>query len=162
MGGGNKRVNLKVDSVYSLVDIMDVEDGWQTCHQLKALARDGKSRVLYELAMLKQQQEPDHKKLLRALRLAGENPRVTNPRHVKQGKVHKDIYEMRADKGLARLMFFYAPPDETVVCTELFRKTDGGKDGQDTAFRRSEAMRQAYLEQLKAENREDGHDKRKK
>jgi len=54
-----------------------------------------------------------------------------------------DVYEMRADKGHARLMFFYDIEEESIIiCTNHFWK---GKGLQDTAFKKCAEFKELYL-----------------
>ncbi|HOF40838.1 MAG TPA: type II toxin-antitoxin system RelE/ParE family toxin [Candidatus Hydrogenedentes bacterium] len=130
-----------------LVDILDVKPAWQSRHTIKALAKDGKSLAVKGLADLKAVHPNDYKKIMKVIRLVAENDRVQNADHVKQGKQHNDVYEMRG--GQARLFFFYTPDaKQVVVCTNYYWKAKKSEDEQDAAFERCEKLRAAYLKSI--------------
>ena len=81
------------------------------------------------------------------MKRVGQTIRVRDPKHVKKSTnpKHKDVYEMRADKGHARLMFFYSRRDKTAVaaCTNKYWK---GQGDQNQAFELCDQLRRKYEE----------------
>jgi len=94
-------------------------------------------------------QKADFKKMIKVMKRVGQTTRVMEPKHVKKSKnaKHENVYEMRADKGHARLMFFYSESDQAavVVCTNPYWK---GKGSQDQAFDICDQLRRQYEKQL--------------
>jgi hypothetical protein len=82
---------------------------------------------------------------MKVVHLVADNHRVVNPRHVKQGRKHRSIYEMRG--GHARLFFFYTPDtDEVVVCTHTFWKAKPSTQEQNEAFEKADRLRKRYVD----------------
>ena len=130
-----------------LVDIIGVKRDWETHHRVQALAIDGGSDALKGIRDLQKRHKDDYGKLLRVLKAVAGNDRVLNPHHVKQGRVYKDVYEIRA--GHARLFFFYTPDAKAVVvCTNYYWKARDSGPEQDVEFRRCETLRLLYLKSI--------------
>ena len=73
--------------------------------------------------------------------------RVRNRNHVKQGKKHKKVFEMRG--GQARMFFFYTPDErEIVVCTNQYLKAKPSIKEQDAAFELCERLRRLYYQSI--------------
>lgn len=111
--------------------IDDHPSGWK----IRLLEIDGKSPAQVALLEWKRNSPADFKKVMKVMRLqAGQKERLKDEKHVKKSAVpaHGDVYEIRADKGHARLMFFYCTVEDTIViCTNGFWK---GKGDQSHAF----------------------------
>lgn len=110
-----------------------------------------KSPALEALVDWSQNQKPDFKKIKKVLEIVGQTHRVQNEKHVKKSRNpnHENVYEIRADKGHARLMFFYSEEEGTAIfaCTNPYWKGEGS---QDQAFETCNKLRLAY-EKQKAE-----------
>lgn len=114
-----------------LWEIPTVPDAPSNPWKVRVLAFDGKSPALNSLDEWEQRQLADFKKIIKSLRHASQTVRVHNEKFVKKcaNPDHGDVYEARADKGHARLMFFYSPRDGSViVCTNSFWKGQGSQD----------------------------------
>lgn len=109
-----------------------------------------KSPALDALESWARNQKSDFNKIIKVMKRVGQTTRVRDPKHVKKSKnsKHENVYEMRADKGHARLMFFYSENDQAVVvvCTNPYWK---GKGSQDQAFELCDQLRRQYVKQLK-------------
>lgn len=117
-----------------LWEIPTVPDAPSNPWKVQVLAIDGRSPALTALDEWSQRQVADFKKIIKSLRYASQTVRVHNEKFVKKcaNPDHGDVYEARADKGHARLMFFYsAKHDSVIVCTNSFWK---GQGSQDNAF----------------------------
>lgn len=127
-----------------LKKIEGLNDSHQTVWRVRAMAINGRSPVLTELLSWKNNSEADYKKIMKILRMVGQFHRLVDPKKVKKSanSKHHNIYELRADKGHARIMFFYAEGDEAVVvCTVPYWK---GRGKQDTAFQRCAELKMFY------------------
>ena len=128
----------------SLEDIPGVEPRFETVWKVRALVVDGRDPVRAALARWQKEYPDDFKAILKVMRLAAQQKRVNNPKHVKKSSnpAHENAYEMLAYTGVARLMFFYDEHDEAIiVCTNEFEKCRGN---QDAAFQRCVAFRELY------------------
>ncbi|MFP4166929.1 MAG: type II toxin-antitoxin system RelE/ParE family toxin [Opitutales bacterium] len=100
------------------------------------------------LADWSQHQKKDFKKIAKVIERVGQAHRVRDEKHVKKSRnpKHENVYEIRADKGHARLMFFYDDDAETAVfvCTNPCWK---GSGNQDQAFETCNQMKLAYEKQ---------------
>ena len=132
-----------------LLDIPGLRAEEQTRWQVRALAFDGQSPALVTLRQWQQTEFTDFKKIMKVMRIVGGMHRVPDENKVKRGEnpAHGEVYEMRAHKGHARLMFFYSERDDAavVVCTNDYWK---GKGSQDAAFARCAKLKQLYELQL--------------
>lgn len=119
----------------------DQPTGWK----LRLLEIDGKSPALVSLLDCKRNSPADFKKVMKVMRLqAGQKERLKDEKHVKKSAVHAhgDVYEIRADKGHARLMFFYCTmEDSIVICTNGYWK---GQGDQSQAFARCAKLKALY------------------
>lgn len=108
-----------------------------------------KSPALDALDDWGENQKADFKKIIKVMKRVGQTTRVMEPKHVKKSKnpKHENVYEMRADKGHARLMFFYSEAEQTAVavCTNPYWKGNGN---QDQAFDLCDQLRRQYEKQL--------------
>jgi hypothetical protein len=109
-----------------------------------------------------QNQKADFKKIKKAIEIVGQTQRVQNEKHVKKSSNpnHDNIYEIRAHKGHARLMFFYSEDEGTAifVCTNPYWK---GKGSQDQAFETCNKLKLAYEKQKMEEAKNEKSNKRK-
>ncbi|MBU0676493.1 MAG: type II toxin-antitoxin system RelE/ParE family toxin [Verrucomicrobia bacterium] len=122
---------------FKLKDIPGLDAAHQNRWRIKSLEIDGKNPVLAELAGWSSNAKADFNKIMKVMRYVGTQDRVRNKKHVKKSDnpKHGDVYEMRADKGSARLMFFYSERDRSVVvCTNTYWKAKDSKKEQDVAF----------------------------
>lgn len=115
--------------------------------QVKALVVDGKSPALDALESWQRYRPHDYKRIIKAIRLAAGEARVTGPRkHVgkNQNPKYGDVYEFIAYTGKARLMFFYDEATSAlIICTNAHEK--GNSSDQDAAFGRCAAYKSLYL-----------------
>ena len=116
-----------------LLEVEAVPDSPTDHWKVRAISVNGKAPALSTLSSWSKNEKADFRKIIKALRLAAATKkRVTDPRLVKKCATYDGVYEARADKGSARLMFFYSEAEEMIiVCTDGFWK--GGN--QDTAFK---------------------------
>lgn len=120
-----------------LIDIPGLEPENQTRWRVRMLAIDRKCLVLPDLVEWQKNSPADFKKIMKVMRYVGQLDQVRDEKHVKKSgnPQHGDVYEMRAHKGSARLMFFYSKRDRAVViCTNTYWKTKDSKSEQDNAF----------------------------
>lgn len=119
----------------------------QALWQVKAMVVDGRSPALSALVEWKRYRPDDYKRILKAIRLAAMERRLTGARkHVgkNQNPDHGEVYEFIAFTGKARLMFFYDETAEAIiVCTNAHEK--GNSSQQDAAFARCAAYKSLYL-----------------
>lgn len=131
-----------------LKDIPGLSLNDQCKHRIKVLAINGKSPALESLIDWQVNQTADFNKILKVIKLVGSQIRVTNPKHVKAcvGKRLDGLYEMRADKGHARLVFFYSREDDTAVavCTNPYWKAKSSKTEQTKAFQHGALLKTIY------------------
>jgi phage-related protein len=151
VSGKSEKVNLKVDTTaIRLVEIPEVGPEWESEHKIRALAVGGRAPAIDFLVQLKRDHRDDYKRILKVMRLVGTQTRVRNENHVKRGKQHREIYEMRAHKGHARLLFFYAQA-AVVICTHGFRKAkESAAAEQNREFEKCELLRKRYLNWIAA------------
>lgn len=131
----------------SLADIPGIDLGSHMRWRVVALELDGKSPVLAGLLEWKRNNEADYKKIMKVMRIAAQMERVRDPNHVKKSDNpdHKGVYEMRAHKGSARVMFFYSERDRAViVCTNPYFKSKPSQSEQDNAFALCARMKALY------------------
>ena len=98
----------------------------------------------------------DYKKIMKVLCMIGQVDRIRDEKKVKKSKnpKHDDIYEIRADKGHARLMFFYSAQDQAVVvCTNTYWKAKASQREQDQAFHVCHQLKKIYETHIQQENR---------
>lgn len=133
----------------ALAEIPGITSSDQTRWRLRVLTVNGNSPVLTSLLHWATSEKTDHKKIIKVMRIVGQSQRVTNEKHVRKSgnPAHDNVYEMRADKSRARVMFFYDDVEGRVICTVPYWKGKGhsGRD-QSTAFDRCERLRKLYFE----------------
>lgn len=130
---------------FELHEIPGLKPSEQTSWKIRALGMNGRVPALDALVDWSVSEKADYNKIMKVMRIVGQVRRVPNPKHVKKSTDPKDegAYEMRADKGHARLMFFYAEQEESlVVCTNHHWK---GKGSQAQAFKLCAELRRAFL-----------------
>lgn len=128
-----------------LQDIPGLDATCQTVWKIRSLAIDGKDPVRAALVDWQRKYPADFKAIYKVMKLAGQQHRVQNPKHIKKSSnpAHGNAYEMIAYTGVCRLMFFYDEQDASIiVCTNPFEK--GGD--QDAAFGRCAAFRDLYFQ----------------
>lgn len=140
-----KVVNSRVDFIFELYDIPDIEAAWEESHELRAIVINGKSPVLNELAAWKKTERADYKKILKVMERVARLDRVIDEKHVTADGARRGVYEMRAHKGHARVLFFYdEAPDFTVILTNCYWKGRGDQTKAfDLAVRMMELWKQA-------------------
>jgi hypothetical protein len=112
---------------------------------VRALVVDHHDPVRRALTRWQQDYPNEYKAILKVMRLAAQQRRVLNPRHVKKtnNPRHGDVYEMIAYTGIARLMFFYDDDDDAlIICTNEYEKSKGS---QESAFQRCADFRDLYF-----------------
>lgn len=130
----------------TLEDIPGLTSANPVVWKVKALAVDDRNPVLASLVDWKRHHPEAFKAIYKVMRLASQQTRVSNPKHVKKNEnpKHGEVYEMLAYGDIARVMFFYDRRNEyLIVCTNTFEK---GKGDQDAAFARCAELRRLYLE----------------
>jgi hypothetical protein len=114
--------------------------------KIRVLAVNGTSLALEGLAAWEDREPADFKKIMKVMRMLGNHGRhLRDEDKVKKcaNTAYGDVYEMRADKGKARLMFFYDDENEVlVICTNYFWK---GSGSQDTAFKHCAELKKVYF-----------------
>lgn len=145
-------VNLKVDKSSSppqmrLVEIPGFESNASDRWRIKTLEIDGKNPALSTLLDWSRAEPRDYKKIIRSLRMVAANRWVRDEKFATKSDnpAHGDVYEARADKLHARLMFFYDRDsgDAVAVCTNPYWK---GSGSQDHAFAICAAVKRKYEE----------------
>jgi hypothetical protein len=130
-----------------LIEIAGLEARHQTRWKVRALVIDKRDPVTVALVRWQREYPNDYKAIMKVMRLAAQQKRVMNPKHVKKSDDtrHGNAYEMIAYTGIARLMFFYDEHEEAlIVCTNPFEK---GVGDQSVAFQRCANLRDLYLKQ---------------
>ena len=128
-----------------LVEIPGLEPRYETEWKVRALVIECRDPVRAALVRWMREYPDDFKAIMKVMRLAAQQKRVQNQKHVKKSAnaKHGNVYEMIAYTGVARLMFFY---DETenaiIVCTNEYEKSRGD---QDAAFQRCADLRDLYV-----------------
>ncbi len=120
-----------------LLKIPGIEAHYETMWQVRVLEIEGKNLVLESLVEWRRNAPGDYKKIMKILRMVGLTDRIRDEKKVKksQNPKHKDVYEIRADKGSARLMFFYCRSSQSaVICTNTYWKAKSSQSEQDSAF----------------------------
>lgn len=128
-----------------LIQIPGIENHHQTVWQVRALEINGRNLVLPDLAEWSKSSPADYKKIMKVLCMVGQQDRIRDEKKVKKSKHHENIYEIRADKGSARLMFFYCEGTQSVViCTNTYWKTKSSAREQSQAFERCANLKKFY------------------
>lgn len=140
-----------------------IEESHETAYAVRALSCDGKSPALDALGDWLRRQPRDHKQIMAGLRyVAGtwqpwENlgrvrPNgVPEPAHGKGAPQEHRIYEVKAPKEHARILFYLAPgPPETVVLLCGFWKKRDRDPEQRRAFERARTLRNFAFDAVNA------------
>jgi hypothetical protein len=130
-----------------LIQVPGVAHHQQTVWQIRVLEINGRDLVLPTLAEWSKSSPADYKKIMKVLHMIGQVDRIRDEKKVKKSKnpKHQDIYEIRADKGSARLMFFYCKSSHSaVICTNTYWKTKSSKSEQDAAFSHCARLKEYY------------------
>ena len=129
-----------------LLDIPGLDARHQTTWKVRALVVDGRDPVRAALFRWQREYPDDYKAIMKVMRLAAQQYRVHNPKHVRKSTdpKHGNAYEMIAYTGVARLMFFYDQGDESLIlCTNEFEKSRGD---QSAAFQLCALYRDLYFQ----------------
>lgn len=144
-------MKLRAEKVTKVDGISDIsQKHWLWKLRVLTLEKDNitKSPALEALVDWEKNQKPDFKKIKKVIQIVGQTDRVKNEKHVVKSSnaKHENVYEIRADKGHARLMFFYSEDEGTAIfaCTNPYWK---GKGSQDEAFETCNKLRIAYEKQ---------------
>ena len=133
-----------------LIQIPGVTNHHQLVWQIRALQINGRNLVLGPLAEWERKSPGDYKKIMKVLSIIGQVDRIRDEKKVKKSSntKHDGVYEIRADKGSARLMFFYCEIKQAVViCTNTYWKTKSSKKEQDQAFETCHKLKLIYEQQ---------------
>lgn len=120
-----------------LIQVPGVTNHQQIIWKIRVLQINDKNLVLGYLADWQQKSFGDYKKIMKVLAMIGQVDRIRDEKKVKKSDnpKHDGIYEIRADKGSARLMFFYCgKSNSAVICTNTYWKAKASKKEQDQAF----------------------------
>lgn len=136
---------------FELVEIPDWEPAEHDVHLVRALWCGERSPALQALRDWKRSAPKDYKKIMRALSHAATTKRPTNGKLVVRDKAGRDIYELRAQGGNARLFYFYFEgAEEIIVCANEYWKSKPSSVEQERAFDRCASLRENYREYTKA------------
>ena len=133
-----------------LIHVPGVTNQHQTHWLVRVLQINGRNLVLGDLAEWQRKSPGDYKKIMKVLSMIGQVDRVRDEKKVKKSAnpKHDGVYEIRADKGSARLMFFYCEKTQAaVICTNTYWKTKSSKKEQDQAFETCHKLKQIYEQQ---------------
>ena len=133
-----------------LIQIPGVTNHHQLVWQIRALQINGRNLVLGPLAEWERKSPGDYKKIMKVISIIGQVDRIRDEKKVKKSSntKHDGVYEIRADKGSARLMFFYFEIKQAVViCTNTYWKTKSSKKEQDQAFETCHKLKLIYEQQ---------------
>lgn len=133
-----------------LIQIPGVTNHHQHVWQVRVLQINGRDLVLGSLAEWQRKSPGDYKKIMKVLSMIGQVDRIRDEKKVKRSAnpKHDGVYEIRADKGSARLMFFYCEKTQAaVICTNTYWKTKSSKKEQDQAFETCHKLKQIYEQQ---------------
>jgi putative component of toxin-antitoxin plasmid stabilization module len=134
----------------ALVEIPGVTNHQQIVWKVRALQINGRDLVLGSLAEWQNKSLGDYKKIMKVLSMIGQVDRIRDEKKVKKSAnpKHDGVYEIRADKGSARLMFFYCDKTQaTIICTNAYWKAKSSKKEQDQAFETCHKLKQIYEQQ---------------
>lgn len=144
-------MKLRAEEIKKSDGILDISQAhWIWKLRVLTLEKNGtkKSPALEALADWSKNQQKDFKKISKVIQRVGQTQRVRDEKHVKKSSnpKHENVYEIRADKGHARLMFFYSEHEKTAVfvCTNPYWKNQGS---QDQAFETCDKLRRLYEQQ---------------
>ena len=138
---------------YDLADIKGVPEFSQGLYQVKALCWEGGSLVLDALNAWKGTR--DHKKMIIGLRMMGNTPKaqMAETARVREDHKRRGIYELKALRLNARLMFFYDMiPAPRVIVTNDYWKAGSSKierKQQEEAFDDAYELMKEFQEERK-------------
>ena len=130
-----------------LIQIPGVTNHQQLVWQIRVLQINNRDLVLGPLAEWERKSPGDYKKIMKVLSIIGQVDRIRDEKKVKKSSnpKHDGVYEIRADKGSARLMFFYCEKNQAaVICTNTYWKTKSSRKEQDQAFENCHQLKQIY------------------
>lgn len=128
-----------------LLQIPGVTREQQLRWQIRVLQINGRNSVLGPLVEWQAKSPGDYKKIMKVLSQIGQVERIKDEKKVKKSDNHEGVYEMRADKGHARLMFFYChKTNSAIICTNTYWKTKESKQEQNQAFEICHKFKQIY------------------
>ena len=131
-----------------LIQIPGIVNHHQMVWQVRVLEIDGRNLVLSYLAEWSKKSPADFKKIMKVLFMVGQQDRIRDEKKVKRSKNHDGVYEIRADKGSARLMFFYDHATQSaVVCTNTYWKTKSSEREQNDSFELCARLKKIYEQQ---------------
>jgi len=131
-----------------LIQIPGIANHHQMVWQVRVLEIDGRNLVLSYLAEWSKKSPADYKKIMKVLFMVGQQDRIRDEKKVKKSKTHDGVYEIRADKGSARLMFFYDHATQSaVVCTNTYWKTKSSEREQNNSFELCARLKKIYEQQ---------------
>lgn len=145
MANKRKSVNSRVDIHVDLLDIPGLDEKYQTHWKIRALEVNGRSKALSALEEWQKKHQIEWKKIRKVLQLHGGQKVIRDPKKVRKNSnpQYGEVFEMKADKGNARLMFFYDDDDESIIiCTNSHWK---GKGSQDTDFATCARLKELYF-----------------
>lgn len=134
-----------------LIQIPGVTNHHQLIWQVRALQINNRDLVLGPLADWERKSPGDYKKIMKILSIIGQVDRIRDEKKVKKSNnpKHDEVYEIRADKGSARLMFFYCEKTQAaVICANTYWKTKSSRKEQDQAFETCHRLKQLYEQNL--------------
>lgn len=134
---------------FDLKKVEGLSESDQTHWKIRTLIIDHKGKAtspaLEALEDWSKNHKADFNKIIKVMKRVGQTDRVRNPNHVKKctNPDYENVYEMRADRGHARLMFFYSKKDNAAVavCTNKYWK---GQGDQNKAFEYCDQLRRLY------------------
>jgi len=133
-----------------LIQIPGVTNQQQTRWLVRILQINGSDLVRGSLAKWERESPGDYKKIMKVLSILGQVDRIRDEKHVKKSDnpKHDKVYEIRAHRGSARLMFFYSEKTQSaVICTNSYWKAKDSKKEQDQAFETCHQLKQIYEQQ---------------
>lgn len=133
-----------------LIQIPGVTNQQQTRWLVRVLQINQRDLVFGSLAEWERKSPGDYKKIMKVLQMIGQLDRIRDEKHVKKSDnpKHDGVYEIRAHKGSARLMFFYSEKAQAaVICTNAYWKAKDSKKEQEQAFETCHKLKQIYEQQ---------------
>ena len=136
-----------------LIEIPGITAHDQTVWNVRVLQINGKDLVLPDLLKWEKKSQSDHKKIMKVLKMIGRVDRIRDEKKVKKSKnpKHDGVYEIRADKGHARVMFFYSRDTQSaVICTNTYWKSKSSEREQDADFEYCAKLKEYYEQNTKS------------
>lgn len=105
------------------------------------------SQVIKDLLQWKRESNQDWKKLIKSMQTVAERRQHREDHTFRFDRNNKEVFEIRANKGLYRVMAFYLHPtvernDPIIVCATTHSKGSGHSEhAQTNAFERCEEIR---------------------